>query len=146
MENVSHTYPGRQYDTFNLLAENGRDKKSRTNADLKWNLGVSIWAGDHYYCRTFTRQSQLQDRLEISAPERFHGMETMPTNYFAQQNMPNIRGRTGNRPICFKFDKSASKLLFLKAGSQQSWQRCSSTEMVWQEPVYSFHLLWFIEY
>ena len=60
--------------------------------------------------------------------------------------MQNIRGKTGNRPICFKVDKSASKLLFLKAGSRQSWQRCSSTEMVWQESVHSFHLLWFIEY
>ena len=76
------------------------------------------------------QESQLQGRLEILAPERFHGMETMLTNYIAQQNMQNIRGKTGNRPICFKVDKSSSKLLFLKAGSQQSWQSCSSTEMV----------------
>ena len=40
MENISHTYPGRQHDSLELLAENGRDKESRTNADLKGNLGV----------------------------------------------------------------------------------------------------------
>ena len=80
VENVSHTYPGRQYDSFNLFAENGRDKESKTNADLKGNLAVSTWTGDHDY---------WQGRLETSAPERFHGMETVPSNF--QQIMPNIR-------------------------------------------------------
>ena len=32
-------------DNFELLAENGRYKESRTNANLKGNLGVSTWAG-----------------------------------------------------------------------------------------------------
>ena len=48
--------------TLSFFAENGRDKESRTNADLKGNLGISTWAGDHDYCRTFTRESQLQGR------------------------------------------------------------------------------------
>ena len=38
--------------------------------------------------KPFTRESQLQDRLGISAPERFLRMETVPSNF--QQNMPNI--------------------------------------------------------
>ena len=70
VENVSRTYSGRQHDSLELSAENGRDKESRTNAELKGNLGVSTWAGDHDYCRIFTRESQLQGRLGISAPER----------------------------------------------------------------------------
>ena len=65
VENVSYTYPGRQHDSLELFAENGRGKESRTNADHNRNLGVSIWAGDHDYCRTFTRESQLQGRLGI---------------------------------------------------------------------------------
>ena len=65
VENVSYTYPGRQHDSLELFAENGRGKESRTNADLNRNFGVSIWAGDHDYCRTFTRESQLQGRLGI---------------------------------------------------------------------------------
>ena len=44
VENVSHAYSGRQHDSIELSAENGRDKESRTNADLKGNLGVSTWA------------------------------------------------------------------------------------------------------
>ena len=54
---VSHAYSSRQYDSFELFAENGRDKESRTNADLKGNLGVYTRAGDHDYCRTFTGES-----------------------------------------------------------------------------------------
>ena len=116
-----------------LFAENGRGKESRTNADLKGNLGVSTWAEDPDYCLTITRESQLQGRLGISAQEIFLRMETMPTNF--QQNMPNIGEETRNRPVCFNVVKSASKLLFLEVGSQQSWHRCSSTEMVSQESV-----------
>ena len=51
MENISHTYPGRQHDSLELLAENGRDKESRTNADLKGNLGVFFQTRGHNYCR-----------------------------------------------------------------------------------------------
>ena len=83
-----------------LFAENGRGKESRTNADLKGNLGVSTWAEDPDYCLTFTRESQLQGRLGISAQEIFLRMETMPSNF--QQNMPNIGEETRNRPVCFK--------------------------------------------
>ena len=50
VENVSHTHSGRQHDNLELLAENGRDKESRTNADLIGNLGVSTWARDHDHC------------------------------------------------------------------------------------------------
>ena len=39
--NVSYTYLGRQNDSLELFAENGRDKESRSSADLKGNLGVS---------------------------------------------------------------------------------------------------------
>ena len=66
VENVSYTYPGRQHDSLELFAENGRDEESRSNADLKGNLGVSSWAGDHHYYQTFTRESQLQSRLGIN--------------------------------------------------------------------------------
>ena len=45
MENINHTYPGRKHDSLELLAENGRDKESRTNADLKGNLGVFFRQG-----------------------------------------------------------------------------------------------------
>ena len=133
VENVSYTYPGRQHDSFELFAEIGRDKESRTNADLKGNLRTSTWAEDHNYCRTFTRESQLQGSLGISAPKRFLGMEIVLSNF--QQNMPNIGEETRNRPVCFKVAKSASTLLLLEARSQQSWHRCSSTEMVSQESV-----------
>ena len=133
VENVSHTHSGRQHDSLELFAENGRGKESRTNADLKGNLGVSTWAGDHNYCRIFARESQLQGRLGISAPERFLRMETVPSSF--QQNMANIGEETRNRPVCFKVIKSVSKLLLLEAGSQQSWNRCSSTEMVAQKSI-----------
>ena len=49
--------------------------------------------------------------------------------------MPNIEEETRNRPACFKVVKSASKLLLLEAGSQQSWHGYSSTELVSQEPM-----------
>ena len=133
VENVSHTHSGRKHDSLELFAENGRDKESRTNADLKGNLGVSTWAGDHDYCRIFARISQLQGRLGISAPERFLRMETVPSSF--QRNMANIGEETRNRLVCFKVIKSASKLLLLEAGSQQSWNRCSSTEMVSQKSI-----------
>ena len=92
--NGSLTCPGRKHDSFELLAENGRYKESRTNANLKGNLGVSTWAGftaqvnrsrllPNIYQRT-----TMQCRLRISAPERFLGMETVRSNF--QQNMPNI--------------------------------------------------------
>ena len=55
VENVSYTYPGKQHDSLELFAENERDKESSSNAGLKGNLEVSIWAGDRDYCRTFTR-------------------------------------------------------------------------------------------
>ena len=131
VENVSYTYPGRQHGSLDLFAENGRDKESKTNADLKGNLGVSTWVRDHDHCRTFTRESQLQGRLGFSAPERFLGMEAASSNF--QQNMPKIGEETRNRPVCFKVVKSASKLLLLQAGSQQSWHKYSSTEMVLQD-------------
>ena len=99
VENVSYTYPGRQHDSLELSSENGRDKESKTDVDLKGNLGVSTWAGDHNYSRTFTRESQLQGRLGISAPERLLRMETAPSNF--QQNMPSIGKETRNRPVCF---------------------------------------------
>lgn len=35
MNKVKHSHPGRQYDSFELCAENGREKESRTNVDLK---------------------------------------------------------------------------------------------------------------
>ena len=92
MENASCTYPGKQYDSLELFAENGKDKESRTN-------------------------------------------ETMPSNF--QRNMPNIGEETRNRSVCFKVGKSASKLLLLEAGSQQSWHRCSSTEVV-SKSLYAF--------
>ena len=117
--------------TLSFFAENGRDKESRTNVDLKGNLGISTWAGDHDYCRTFTRESQLQGRPGVSAPERFLRMETMSSNF--QQNMANIGEETRNGPVCFKIIKPASKLLLLEAGSQQSCHRYSSTEMVSQK-------------
>ena len=41
VENINYTYPGKQHDNLELFAENGRDKKFRTNADLKGNLEVS---------------------------------------------------------------------------------------------------------
>ena len=107
------------------------DKESRTNANLKRNLGV--YTGDHDYCRKFTRKSQLPGKLGISAPERFFRMETVPTSF--QQNMSNIGEETRNRPACFKTVKSTSKLLFFEARFRQSWYRCSSTEMVSQESV-----------
>ena len=77
-ENVNYTYPGRQHDSLELFPENGRDKEFKTDADLRGHLGVSTWEGDHDYCRAFTRESQLQGRLGISAPERFLKMETCP--------------------------------------------------------------------
>ena len=116
----AYTYSGRQHDSLRLFAENGWDKESRTNADLKGNLGVPTWAGDHNYCRIFTRESQLQGRLGISAPEKFLRMETVSSSF--QPNMANIRKDTRNIPVCFKVIKSASKLLLLEAGSQQSWK------------------------
>ena len=130
VENVSYTYLDRQNDSLELFAENGRDKESRSNADLKENLGVYTWAVDHDYCQTFTMESQLQDRLRISSPDRFLRMETVPSNF--QQDMPNIGEKTKNRPVCIKVVKSASKLLLLEAGFQQSWRGCSSTEPVSQ--------------
>ena len=60
-------------------------------------------------------------------------MKTVPSSF--QQNMANIGEETRNRPVCFKVIKSASKLLILEAGSQQSWNRCSSTEMVSQKSI-----------
>ena len=129
----AYTYSGRQHDSLRLFAENGWDKESRTNADLKGNLGVPTWAGDHNYCRIFTRESQLQGRLGISAPEKFLRMETVSSSF--QPNMANIRKDTRNIPVCFKVIKSASKLLLLEAGSQQSWNRCSSTEVVSQKSI-----------
>ena len=133
VENVSYTYLRRQNDNLELFAENGRDKESRSNADLKGNLGVYAWAGDHNYCQTFTRESQLQDRLRISSPDKFHGMETVPSNI--QQDMPITGEKTRNRPVCFKVVKSASKLLLLEARSQQSWHGYSSTQLVSQESI-----------
>ena len=130
VENVSYTYLDRKKDSLELFVENGRDKESRSNADLKGNLGVYTWAVDHDYCQTFTMESQLQDRLGISSPDRFLRMETVPSNF--QQNMPNIGEKTKNRPVCIKVVKSASKLLLLEAGFQQSWRGCSSTELVSQ--------------
>ena len=91
-------------------------KMGGTNADLKGNLGVCTWAGDHDYCRTVTKESQLQGRSKISALERFLRMETVSSNF--QQNRPNIGEETRNRPVCFKVVKSASNLLLLEAGSQ----------------------------
>ena len=58
-------------------------------------------------------------------------METGSRNF--KQNMPNIGEETRNRPVCFKVVKSASKLFLMEAGSQQSWHRCSSTDMISQE-------------
>ena len=118
MENVNHTYPGRQHYNFELFAEDGREKESRTNADLKGVLEFLLRHGDHDYCQTFTGNSQLLCRLGISAPEKFLRMETVPSNF--QQNLPNIREENRNRSDCFKVAKSASKLLLLEARSQQS--------------------------
>ena len=47
---------------LSYLLKMGGKKEFRTNADLKGNLGVSNWAGDHNYWRTFTRECQLQRR------------------------------------------------------------------------------------
>ena len=88
MANVSYSYPGREHGSLELFAENRRDKESRSNADLKGNLGLSTRAGDHDYCRIFTRESQLQGRLGISSPERFLRKEIVSSNF--QQDMPNI--------------------------------------------------------
>ena len=65
------------------------------------------------------RESKLQGRLGILAPERFLRMETVPFFHF-RQNMPNIGEENRNIPVCFKVVKSASKLLLLKAGSQRT--------------------------
>ena len=94
MENVTYTYPDRQHDSLELFAENWRKEEYRTNADLKGNFGVSTWAGDHDYCRTFTKESQLQCRLGISAPGRFIRLDTLHSNF--QQNMPNFGEETRN--------------------------------------------------
>ena len=131
--NVSYTYLGRQNDSLELFAENGRDKESRSNANLKGNFGVSSWAGDRDYCQTFTTESQLQDRLGISSHKRFLRMETVPSNL--QQDMPNNGEKTRNRLVYFNVVKSASKLLLLEARSQQSWHGFSSTELVSQESI-----------
>ena len=131
VENVSYTYPGWQFDSLELFVENGRDKEYRTNPDLKGNLAVSTWAGDHDYCQTFTRESQLQGR--ISAPKWILRMEIVPSNF--QENMSNIGEETKNRSVCFKVFKPASKLLLLKAGCQQSWHRYFSTGIVSQESI-----------
>ena len=40
VENVSHKYPGKQYESLELFAETRMDKESRTNADVTGNLGV----------------------------------------------------------------------------------------------------------
>ena len=50
--------------------------------------------------------------------------------------MRNIGEETRYRPFCFKVVKSASKLLLLEVGSQQSWHKRYSTEMVSQESIY----------
>ena len=60
-------------------------------------------------------------------------METVPSNF--QQNMPSIGEESRNRPVCFKVVKSAFTLLLLEAGSQKSWHRCFSTEMVSKESI-----------
>ena len=60
-------------------------------------------------------------------------METVSSKF--QQNRPNIGKETRNRLVCFKVVKSASKLLLWEVGSQQSWYRCSSAEMVSQESI-----------
>ena len=65
----------------NMIALSYLLKMGRTNADLKENLGVCTWAGDHDYCRTVTRESQLQGRLGILALERFLRMETVSSNF-----------------------------------------------------------------
>ena len=113
---------------LSYLLKMGRTK----NPDLmrsQRKFGASTWAGDRDYCQTFIRESQLEDRLGISSPDRLLRMETVP------QDMPNIGEKSRNRPVCFKVVKSASKLLFLKARFQQPWQRCSSTELVSQESI-----------
>ena len=51
-------------------------QRIQSNVDLKGNLGISTSAGDHDYCQTFTRESQLQGRLGILSPEKFLRMET----------------------------------------------------------------------
>ena len=48
---------------------------------IKRNLGVSTWADDRDYCRTFTRKSQLQGRLGISAPEGFLRIVTVRSSF-----------------------------------------------------------------
>ena len=133
VENVNYTCPGRQHGSLELFAENGRDKESRSSADLKRNLWLSTWAGDHYYCWTFTRESPLQGRLGILSPERFLRIEIVPSNF--QQDIANIGEETRNRPFRFKVVKSASTLLLLEAGFQQPWHGCSSTEQVSQESI-----------
>ena len=130
VKNVSYTYLGRQHDSLELFAENGRDKESRSNTDLKGNLGVFTWAGDNDYCQTFTRESQLQDRMGILSPERFLRMECN-----TMQDMPIIGEKTRNRAVCFKVVKSASKLLLLEARSQQSQHGYSSTQLVSQKSI-----------
>ena len=129
----AYTCSGRQHDSLRLFAENRWDKESRTNTNLKGNLGVPTWAGDHNYCQIFTRESQFQGRLGIWAPEKFLRMETVSSSF--QPNMANIREETRNMPVCFKVIKSASELLLLEVGSQQSWNRCSSTEVVSQKSI-----------
>ena len=68
-------------EVHNMTALRYLLKMGGKNADLKENLGVCTWAGDHDYCRTVTRESQLQGRLEISAQERFLRMETVSSNF-----------------------------------------------------------------
>ena len=45
MENVRSTYPGSQQGSLELFAENGKEKESRSNADLKGKLGVLLRQG-----------------------------------------------------------------------------------------------------
>ena len=131
VENVSYTYPGRQHGSLDLFAENGRDKESKTNADLKGNLGVSTWVRDHDHCRIFTRESQLQGRLGFSAPERSSEWKLRPLIF------SKICQRLGKKP---EIDLFASRLSNQLPG-YCSWKpdakrhRCSSTEMVSQESI-----------
>ena len=91
------------------------------------DLGVSIKAGDHNYCQTYTRESIFVYRLGITAPERFPGIEIVPSNF--QKNMLN-RPEIDLLTCSVDNLKSTSTLLLLEAGPEQSGHRCSSTGTV----------------
>ena len=66
---------------LSYLLKTGGKKNTELMQISKEIWRVSTWAGDHDYCQTFTKESQLQGRLGISEPEIFLRMETLHSNF-----------------------------------------------------------------